>query len=626
LPRHPVCSFSVAGSRPRARRHRYWVGAALGALALASPLAIAAAPAAAQGIQFNSVSGDGSGNLTIAVTSGYQLTDWTLSLSNGTSTYTMDDFADFTDTSAPFTAGVQQVYVLDAAAAQQDLESTLALPPGEYQVTATAATDSNGDTLPSSQTLANSFAFLAQPTLAFSSPTFNTTKPNQAVTINGQVTGCATLACPSGGWPVGTAVTVTNITASDQPYWDGQTTDSSGDFSVSNVTGVPGDKYSASVLAISGTSVPATAPSDTLDVPQYAETSITATAAPAAYGTQTVTGQLTYEPPSGFTPVAAPAGVPVTATAGPHNVSTTTGSNGDYILALPAITGTTTWLISSEANDLDSTPFLGGTEVSLSATQLWPVKISFRASLDKAGQLTVEACMSPTISQRPPADDPMMEFDWRSRGSGPWHYFGESSVISQEGGCAGLGYIASGAPPAPSAYYRAYFPGDNVYASAVSASTGRVWSYPTRFQEFRASPRSVKAGHKVTISGILQYQAGSKWLVYEHEPIVILFAPTRKAQTWFQPYGGSVRTNSKGVFSWTFTDTSTEYWKVYYAGNDRHFAVTARPIPVRVHGGGSSEHAPPGQPVSVPSAVVSTHGNVWPFVLSDDPWLVLMGD
>jgi hypothetical protein len=625
LPRRPVCISSVAGSRPRARRRRYWIGAALGALALASPLVIAAAPAAAQGIQFSSVSGDGSGDLTVTVTSDYQLTEWTLSLSSGTGTYTLDDFADFTDEDT-FAAGQPQTYVLPAADAQSVFgPAGIALPPGDYSVTATAATDSNGDTLPSSQALTGSFAFLAQPTVTLSSPAFNTTAPDQSVTISGQITGCSTVACPVGGWPAGTPVTVTNVTASGQPQWSGQTTGTTGDFSVSDVTGIPGDNYSASVPAISGTSVSATAPSDTQDIPQYAQTSITAKAEPAAYGKQSVTGQLTYEPPSGFTQVGAPAGVQITATAGPHKVSTTTGSNGDFSLALPAITGMTTWLISSEANDLDSTPFLAGTQYSLGATQLWPVKISFSASLDKSGELTVAGCMSPTIRQRPPGDDPRMELYWRSGRSGPWHWLGSSATSSMTAGCAGFGFIASGQPPAPSAYYRAYFPGDGVYAPAASASTGRVWSYPTRFQAFLATPRSVAAGHKVTISGTLQYQAGSKWRAYGNEPVVILFAPTRKATTWFT-YGGSVRTNSKGAFSWAFTDVHSDYWKVYYAGNDRHFAVTARPIRVRVHGGTSSKQGLLGQSVSLPSAALSLSGSTWPFVLSADPWLVLMGE
>src|SRR5262249_47214455 len=156
--------------------------------------------------------------------------------------------------SGPFTAGAPQTYVLNASAAQQDLESKLALPPGNYTATASAATATDGtntETLASPQTMTGSFAFLAQPTLTVSGSTFNTTQPNQSVTIKGQITGCATLACPIGGWPVGTAVSVTNVTATGTPpTWQGATTDSSGDFSVPNVTGVPNDSYSVSVPAV----------------------------------------------------------------------------------------------------------------------------------------------------------------------------------------------------------------------------------------------------------------------------------------------------------------------------------------------------------------------------------------
>jgi hypothetical protein len=618
LPRHPVCSFSVAGSRPRARRHRYWIGAALGALALASPLAIAAAPATAQvGIVFGQVSGDGSGDLAVTIESDNPLTTITIHLWSGGSDTGTDvlDTSDFTPP-ATFEPDEFQTYVLANPAVDLETGASTPLPPGSYTATGDA-TDNQGNEV-TDQQLTGAFNFLAQPTLAFSSSTFNTTKPDQSVTISGQITGCSTLACP-GNWS-GTPVTVTDVTASSKPQWTA-TADSAGDFSATEVTGVPGDYYSASVQAVDGTSLAATSP-DAQDLPQYAPTSITATAQPAAYGTQSVTGQLTYEPQSGGFNQDAPPGVSITAASGAHKVSTTTGSDGDFSLALPAITGTTTWLISSEANDLGSTPFLQATESSVTATQLWPVKISFSASLDKYGELTVAGCMSTTISQRPPPDFPQMDIQYRTRRSGPWQLLGSTTTGE---GCAGLSFIGSDPHPPPSAYYRAYFPGDNVYVSAASASTGRVWSYPTRFHEFRASPRSVKAGHKVTISGILQYQAGSKWLAYGHEPIVMLFSPSRNGQ-YYHPVGESVRTNRKGVFSWTFTDTTTDYWKVYYAGNDRHFAVTARPIRVRVHGGGSSEQVLAGQPINLPSAALSAHGSTWPFVLSADPWLVLMGD
>jgi hypothetical protein len=581
LPRRPVCKHSVAGSRPRARRHHYWIGAALAALALASPLAIAAAPAAAQGIQFNSVGGDGSGDLTVTVTSDYPLTDWTLSLSNANGTYTLDDFTDFTDESGTFTADVPQKYVLNASAAQQDLETELALPLGSYTATATGATDSNGDTLPSSQTLAGTFNFLAQPTLTINGSTYNTTQPNQAVTINGQITGCTTttLVCPT-SWS-GTSVIVTDVTASAQPFWTGATTDSSGDFSVTGVTGVPGDNYSASVAATSTTSA-ATSPA-AQDVPQYAPTLIMASAATAPYGKQTIKGTLSYQ--SGLQQVAAPAGVTITATAGSHTVSTTTSDSGAFSLTVPPIAGTTTWLLKTQ-NDLSTSPFLAGTESSVGASQQWQTAITkFTAEVTPyppgGALLTVSGCVVSTTTP-PPSDasDPPVELEWRARRTAKWQEVGDLST-GTEPGCAGLEFSGSGPPKALSAYYRVAVIADATYAGSTSASSGRVWIYQTRFDPFDVTPHLVAAGKKIKVSGTLQYY-GSKWRALANQRVYIIFSYNRK--NWFV-IQRRVQTNSKGAFSLTIADTyGTAYWSANYQGDKTHLEVSASTPRVRVHG------------------------------------------
>jgi hypothetical protein len=629
LPRRPARIAPEAAPRPPIRRRRYWLAATLGVLALASPLAIAAVPAAAQGIQFSTVTGDGSGDLAITVSSDYPLTDWTLSLADGSNTYTMDDFTDFVDQDS-FTADTPQTYELPTADATAVFGSSgIGLPPGQYTVTATAATDSNSppDTLPSAQTLTGTFNFLAQPTVTVNSassssnsPIFYSTAPSQSVAVTGQITGCTTVACPS-SWS-GTSVTITDVTASANPSWSGSA-DANGDFSVS-VTGNPGDSYSVSVPAVTGTSLAATAPSDAVDVPQYAATSITASATAAPYGTQSITGQLTYQPQSGFNPVDAPAGVSVTATAGKATVTTTTGSNGDFTMALPALTGTTTWLLSTQ-NDLESSPFLAGTQSSVGATQLWPTQITgFAASLDDHDYLTVSGCMTTTISEKPPVEHPLMGLQYRTRDKGPWTTFGWLDTTSLPG-CAGVAFSAGGTAPVTSAYYRAYFPGDDVYASAVSASTPRVWIYPTRFTPFRASPRSVASGGKVTISGTLQYEQGSTWHGYGDQRITVIFSTNGRTR-WYIPPAGTFKTNSKGAFSAAFVDGyGTAYWSAYFAGNSTHLLVYAPNIRVKAHGHISDKPIPTGLPGGrLNPALGSASSGYWPFFLSDDPLLTIM--
>ena len=653
MPRRSVRTVREAASRPVTSRRRFWLAAAVAALALASPLAIAAIPAAAQqGFDFISVTGDGSGDLAVTASSDYPITDWTLNLTDGAYTYTMDDFTDFTPPST-FETDTPQVYQLPTADAESVFGSSgIALPPGQYTVTATAATDSNGDTLPASQTMSGTFNFLAQPTVTINSadssssaPIFYTTAPDQSVTVSGQITGCSTLACPS-NWS-GTPVTVTNasVTSPPIPSWTGSAA-TNGDFSVTGVTGIPDDSYSVSVPAVTGSSLVATAPADTQDIPQYAATSITATANPAADGDQSITGLLTYQPPSGFNPVDAPSGVTITATAGKDTVSTTTDANGAFSLALPPLLGTTTWLLSTQ-NDLATSPFLAGTQSSIGGTQQWPDKITFSASLNPGnnGEVTVAGCLSTTLSQRPPADYPsVVEFQWSKSKSGPWVPFGQLGTESVPG-CAGAGFAGTGPNLAatgyeaeyPGGYYRASFAGDATYAAATSARTGRVWIYPTRFQPFRVSPASLAPGGKVKVKGALQYYNG-KWRNCADQRATILFARRRNASTWYIPPAGSVKTSSNGSFTRTFTDygnyakaaNGSQYWSADYSGNATHLAAWAPDRLVRMHGKASTTSSPPAQPmlrVSLePRLSASTGRDGWPYYLSLDPLLTLMGD
>jgi len=628
LIRHLARIFSVAASRPRAGRRNYWIGAALGALALASPLVIAAAPAAALGIQFGSVSGDGSGDLTITVTSDYQLTDWTISLSGGTSTYTLDDFTDFHDQDT-FAAGQPQTYVLPTADAQSVFGSAgIALPPGNYTATASAATATDGtntETLASPQTMTGSFGFLAQPTLTLSGPTFNTTQPNQSVTIQGQITGCSTVACPS-SWS-GTSATVADVTATGNPQWTGTTTDATGDFSVPGVTGIPGDKYSVSIPA-TPTRL-AAAPATTQDMPQYAQALIMATAANAPYGKQTIKGKLTYQ--SGLQQVGSSAGVKITATAGSHTLTTTTSSGGAFRLTVPPITGTTTWLLSTQ-NDLSSTPFLAGTQSSVAATQLWPTAVTrFTAKVTPNPQqggalLDVSGCVVITISRPAPPSDPEVEIEWRGSRTAKWQGLGHLST-GREPGCAGLAFSGSGTPEVLSAYYRAVVIPDTTYATSASASTGRVWIHQTRFRPFTATPHVVASGQKVTIKGTLQYHAG-KWRGLAHQRVAIIFSHNKKNWLFLQ----NVRTNRNGAFSLTFRDVyKSGWWSANYQGNKTDVAVSAGISRVRVRGHASTSPAAPTglRPVSrltAPGSSATRSGLSWPGLLPADPWLLLMGD
>jgi hypothetical protein len=630
LPRHPARKFSLATSRRRASQHLSWIGAALGALALASPLAIAAVPATAQvGIVFGQVSRDGSGDLAITIESDNPLVTITIHLWSGGSGTGRDvlDTSDFTPP-ATFQPGVFQTYVLANPAHDLETGVPTPLPPGSYTATGDA-TDNQTNNV-TGQSLTGTFNFLAQPTLALSSPTFNTTAPSQAVTITGQITGCSTVACPS-NWS-GTSVIVTDVTAAAKPQWTGAATDATGDFSVSGVSGIPGDKYSASLPATS-TSLAATAPSTTQDVPQYAQTLIMATAAAAPYGQQTIKGTLTYQ--SGLQQLAAPAGVTISATAGSHTLTTTTSNSGAFSLAVPPITGTTTWLLSTE-NNLSSSPFLAGTQSSVGASQLWLTaitKFTAKVTPDPEGGalLYVSGCMVSTTSPPPSGqDDPEVEIEWRGSSTANWQVLGFLGT-SRVPGCAGLTFVGSGTPKVLSAYYRAVVIADTTYAGSTSVSTGRVWIDQTRFYPFTATPHSVAYGKKITVSGTLQYH-GSKWRSLAGQRVAIIFSHNKK--TWF--FYGNVRTNGKGALSVTFPDVyGSGWWSANYGGNKTDVSVSAGTARVKVHGHASAKPTapvspPPGlRPVSKfsdPNWGAARSGLTWRYLLSADPLLVLMGD
>jgi hypothetical protein len=604
------------GSAPRRRR---WLYGALGVIALASAVAVPVVPAAADtgAITFNSVSGNGSGNLTVTVTSDDPLASITVHLwsgapDTGTAALSRSDFTE----QGTFSAGIQQTWVLNAPAT--DLA---ALPAGTYAATADA-TDLDGDqTTITDQPLAGTFNFQVVPSISLTQATVPSTAPNQDINITGQLNAVQPLDTTAAGWG-GQPVAITD---SSNTKWTG-TTLSDGSFSI-QVTGTPGDQYTASVAA-TGANLAATSPTSTTDVPQYATTSITATATPAPYGQQTISGALTYQ--SGLNQATAPGGVTITATSpGQQNIVTTTGANGNFSMLLPAVAGTTTWTLSSQNNDLATNPFLAGTQESISAMQTWPSAISgFSATLNRYYTLTVGGCLSTSTQPPPPADYPMIQIQYELTTAGPWRELGTVSTTTMPG-CKGAEFRAQGTALAASAYYRAYFPGDGTYTSATGASM-KAALIATRFSSFTASPKSVAAGKNLKISGTLQYHT-NKWHGYAHQRVLLIFAKRKDAKRYFSFKW--LTTGKNGTFSHTFAyNLGTMWWSANYNGNSKHLIAGAHPIHVTMYGRAVRRVAAMQSPAQLTTAWSETmHGKGgwqsfgFPFLMAAEPLLILMG-
>jgi hypothetical protein len=615
-PRRLTRTSDLVGPAPRPRRR--WLFAALCAMTLTAAVAIPAIPAMADNgeIVFSTVTGDGSGNLTVTVESDFPLQSVTVHLWSGGSDTGTDvlDLTDFTDTST-FAFDAPQTYVLANPSA--DL-ATLA--PGTYTATADA-TDTNSPTpdVVTDQPLTGSFGYVSQPVVTLANaitPSFSTTQPDQPVTISGTLT-CSTLACPVGGWPASTVVTVTDQTASGQPTWTGNP-DSGGAFSVSNVTGVPGDEYVASVAAVPQVSNSA-ASGTSQDLPQYLQAAITATANPAPYGLQSITGFLRY--PSGSFGWTGVAGVVITATAAGQTPidSQPTLADGSFSLMLPKVPGTTQWQLSSPVDDLASTPFLMGADTPIDATQLWPTAISgFYAQVNKGMRVTVGGCLATSVSPAP-KDDPVVQIQYRTSTTAAWNELGTVASMSAPG-CTGVVFSGAGPAPGPREYYRASFPGDSAYQAATSSSV-LAGLTQVRYYHFAVTPHTVTAGQKITVSGKLQYLSGKTWRAYANQKVLIAFSKRASNTIWYEAKW--VKTNKKGAFSTKFADNAgTEYWSADFAGNSTHYTKWAPSVKVTSHGKArTARTVPAGPPVRIyrPQA-----GALWQFVLVSQPLVALL--
>jgi hypothetical protein len=615
LARRPLAPASRLVARPRQR----WLYAAVAALALGCTAVLPALPAAADtgAITFLAVSGNGTGNLAVNLSSDDPLASVVVHLWSGGSNTGTDvlNLTDFTE-QGTFAPGATQTWTLNNPAT--DL-ATLA---ADTYTATVDVTDADADQIVKdlSPTTPSTFNFQAVPAISLSLASVNSTYPGQDVNITGQLTAQQPLGTGQTAW-AGQTVTITD---SSKTTWTGPSA-ADGSFSVA-VTGTPGDQYTASIAA-SPANLGATSPTSTTDVAVFATTSINATATKAPYGQQNITGTLTYQ--SGLTQSTAPAGVTITASAnGQQPIVTTTNSGGKFSMMLPAVTGTTTWNLSSQGNDLATTPFLAATQTAISATQTWPSTISgFSATLNKYYVLRVGGCLSSTLKPSPPSDFPTIDIQWGATSAGPWQELGTVSTTSITG-CPGAAFLAQGRAPAASAYYRASFAGDWTYQPAAGNSV-KAALIATRFYPFKASAKTLSSPQqKLTISGTLQYH-GSKWHGYAHQRVLLIYSKNNK--TWYAYKW--LKTNSKGGFSTTFADSrGTAYWSANYNGNSTHLVAGAPELKVTVHRASArmaALQAWQAQPVTALFATTASSGSWrqagWPFFMAADPLLILMG-
>jgi len=348
MPRRPARKLSVAASRRRASRRRYWIGTAITATALATSLAslspAVAAPTAGN-ISILSAGSDSNGDpydFTIAADdgNGVQIQSMTAHIYSASN-------QDVADPTMIYSSGPadDQVWVASPSIAES------ALPAGTYTVTVDASDSVDGTDSGLAAPGSFSFAYTAS-SLTVSAAPPSVTQGSQQVTFSGTLTGTA-----PGGTPVGIANAPVDLSgAASNPV---ATTDSNGNYSY-QATGVAPGIYTVSVAATS-TYPAATASTNPPVTAQQSATSITVAASPATVteGEQTVTfsGTVSVIPPGSAsqTPVGIGSGIPIYLNGSSTPVTQTTDANGDFSYTATGVQpGTYTFSVNQSTEGLYS--------------------------------------------------------------------------------------------------------------------------------------------------------------------------------------------------------------------------------------------------------------------------------
>jgi hypothetical protein len=107
-------------------------------------------------------------------------------------------------------------------------------------------------------------------------------------------------------------------------------------------------------------------------------------------------------------------------------------------------------------------------------------------------------------------------------------------------------------------------------APATSSADHVDVRYSTRMGSFNASPEPVTKGKAITVKGRLDRLIGTWKPAAANAAITIYFKPTG-ATTWTGM--ASIKTNSTGWFSKTFTASKDGYWMAKYNGSSTYLAI-----------------------------------------------------
>ena len=537
---------------------------ALGLLAAGSGIVAAAGDAGAATDQISIVSAGSPtssvGDLTVVADSAVTITAMTASLVpfNTADAAVLSPVLTETGTTSTRTSQTQSTWSVATPIAQSQL------PFGDYAIGVNVTfSDSTTASLPDVGVL----AYGDQLTFSATSSTTVVSYDKQVVTVTGSVTALA----PDGtsGPFANQSITMASSIESDTTV----PTDADGDFSVKlSPHGAGWLEFEADVNSGSeGMSNPVdfTAQLDPVKM------SVSLSAGTITYGSKvTATGTVTYQPTpgGGYAPLPGNT-VKIYKTQNPYTpaVSVTTNASGHFSLALPAVAGDTTWTF--DGGGVAGDPYLSQASVKAAMKVNLPTAITgFHASLNRDWQLSYSGCVELARSMPGSYLKPSLVIQYAASPKGPWRTLSVGAKLGGACGNQGKRFTGSATTPASYAYYRAY---DRAVPSvggvepgwtAASSPTVLAWKYADRISGLSVSPRSLSAGHNLTVKGQLQYYR-SGWHDYGSQLVYIVYRPAGKS-TWY--WNVTAKTSSAGKFSATFKDQGSATWSALYEGSPTH--------------------------------------------------------
>jgi hypothetical protein len=563
--------------------------AALGATAAGATTANAATPDAFTVVSAGA-SASNADQLTVVVDSPSTISDLAASLGSGTpggydamltQTASEADPSDSTQTQTTWTADIPAGTSLDSLGASR------------YAITLTATySDGSSSTLPD----AGWYGFYPTASVTLSASSTDLDYPNTSTTISGQLT----LTYPDGTADANAAdytsagITFVETSGANEGSFGNVPVSGTGAFSTSafdpqwtqsyevDVYGLAGDRNYFGVSNVVTLNVTTTTPTLT----------ITSEPATVTFGkAATVTGRLTY--PSGTTQAPA-AGQLVwgnTSTNGIGNTYATTDANGDFTLAMPKVASasTTVYVGTYAQNLLDATQ-----DTFKLADVIHPTQIgSLSVKLDQYWDLSVKGCLSflsgdTTQSFTSTAG---LELQYQVPDGKSWSAWKNLAAIPSNEkathcGTGGTWFTDTLNDRAPSNYanYRVVYKGTTgatSYASSASAAV-LAWRYADRIASYRVSSKTVRGKHVLTFTGVLQYFANGKWNDYSGQDLELNLDYKNVWYYWTK----SIRTNSKGQFSYTLDAPGTATWNVEFLGNNSntvgHLACVTQDTVIKV--------------------------------------------